>query len=266
MLLLNLGLFKEDQGMKKFVLLIVSALVVLSLSSFAWGGVLDKDVVIVGTESTYPPYEFRDEDNNLMGFDIELMESIAEHAGFEIEWKDMPFDSLIPALLSKKIDIIAAGLSATPERAERVAFSTPYEISLSTFIVKEGNDSIKAIDDLEGKIVTAQLGTVQETYSKTLEGVKVKAFQKFDDCVREVALGRADATLMDKPVAKKFIKQKDFEGKVQIAFDQEITGAGKALAMNLDEEEFINAVNDALEKMVESGELEELKTKWFENE
>src|SRR6056297_2852839 len=266
MLLLNLGLFKEDQGMKKFVLLIVSVLVVLSLSSFAWGGILDKDVVIVGTESTYPPYEFRDEDNNLMGFDIELMESIAEHAGFEIEWKDMPFDSLIPALLSEKIDIIAAGLSATPERAERVAFSVPYEISLSTFIVKKGNDSIKTVEDLKGKTVTAQLGTVQETYSKGLEDVHVKAFQKFDDCVREVALGRADATLMDKPVALKFVKQKDFKGKVQIAFDQEITGAGKALAMNLEEEKLISAVNETLEKMEQTGELQKLKEKWFEIE
>jgi ABC-type amino acid transport substrate-binding protein len=71
---------------------------------------------------------------------------------------------------------------------------------------------------------------------------------------------------MDKPVALKFVKQKDFEGKVQIAFDQEITGAGKALAMNLGEEKLIAAVNKALEKMEQTGELQELKEKWFEIE
>jgi polar amino acid transport system substrate-binding protein len=252
--------------MKRFVVVTIALMTVLVTCTFTWAGALDKDVVVVGTESTYPPYEFRDENNELKGFDIDLMEAIADKAGFKIEWQDMPFDSLIPALISNKIDIIAAGLSATPERAERVAFSIPYEISLSTFIVKKGNDSIKAVEDLKGKTVTAQLGTVQETYSKGLEDVHVKAFQKFDDCVREVALGRADATLMDKPVALKFVKQKDFEGKVQIAFDQEITGAGKALAMNLGEEKLIAAVNKALEKMEQTGELQELKEKWFEIE
>jgi polar amino acid transport system substrate-binding protein len=252
--------------MKRFVVVTIALMTVLVTCTFTWAGALDKDVVVVGTESTYPPYEFRDENNELKGFDIDLMEAIADKAGFKIEWQDMPFDSLIPALISNKIDIIAAGLSATPERAERVAFSIPYEISLSTFIVKKGDNSIKAVEDLKGKTVTAQLGTVQETYSKGLEDVHVKAFQKFDDCVREVALGRADATLMDKPVALKFVKQKDFEGKVQIAFDQEITGAGKALAMNLGEEKLIAAVNKALEKMEQTGELQELKEKWFEIE
>ena len=176
--------------MKKLSMMILLVTAVLSVSVTTWAGVLDNDVIKVGTESTYPPYEFRDENNNLKGFDIEMMEAIAEKIGKKIEWVDMPFDSLIPALLSKKIDIIAAGLSATEERAKKVSFSTPYEISLSTFIVKADRNSIKSIEDLKGKVVTAQLGTVQDAYAKTIEGVSVKPFQKFDDCVREVALGR----------------------------------------------------------------------------
>jgi polar amino acid transport system substrate-binding protein len=249
--------------MKKILTIMLVLCAVLSVTATTWAGALDKDTLLVGTESTYPPYEFRDEDNNLKGFDIELMEAIAEKLGKKIEWVDMPFDSLIPALLSKKIDIVAAGMSATAERAKKVSFSTPYEISLSTFIVKADNDSISSIADLDGKTVTAQLGTVQDTYAKTISGVTVKPFQKFDDCVREVSLGRADATLMDKPVALKFVEQKDFKGKVKIAFDQEITGAGKALAMNLGETAFTDEVNKVLEEMVSSGELEELKAKWF---
>lgn len=250
--------------MKKILTIMLVFCAVLSVTATTWAGALDKDTLLVGTESTYPPYEFRDENNNLKGFDIELMEAIAEKLGKKIEWVDMPFDSLIPALLSRKIDIVAAGMSATAERAKKVSFSTPYEISLSTFIVKADNDSVSSIADLKGKTVTAQLGTVQDTYAKSLEGVTVKSFQKFDDCVREVSLGRADATLMDKPVALKFVEQKDFEGKVKIAFDQEITGAGKALAMNLSETAFADEVNKALEEMVSSGELEELKVKWFQ--
>ncbi|MFA7364005.1 MAG: transporter substrate-binding domain-containing protein, partial [Aminobacteriaceae bacterium] len=90
-----------------------------------------------------------------------------------------------------------------------------------------------------------------------------KSFQKFDDCVREVILGRVDATLMDIPVAKSYVEHKDFTGKIKIAFDQEITGSGKALAMNLKDVAFIEAVNKALAELEKSGELEKMKAQWF---
>ncbi len=243
-------------------LLGIAALLCL-LATAAGAGVLDNAVIKVGTESTYPPYESRDDKNNLVGFDIEMTEAIASKLGKKVEWVDMPFDSLIPALLSKKIDLIAAGMSATAERAKKVAFSTPYEISMSAFLVKADNNSLKTLADMKGKTVAAQLGTVQETFSKTIEGVTVKAFQKFDDCAREVSLGRVDATLMDIPVAKKFVEQKDFAGKIKIAFEQEITGAGKALAMNLDDKAFVAAIDKALDEMKASGELDKMKAKWF---
>ncbi len=92
----------------------------------------------------------------------------------------------------------------------------------------------------------------------------MKRFQKFDDCVREVALGRVDATLMDRPVAVKFVDQKDFAGQVQLAFDQEITGTGKALATRLDETSFLEGLNKALKEMDDTGKLQELRDKWMQ--
>ncbi len=251
--------------MKRMSFAIVVALVMVFASlTVGNAAVLDKETILVGTESTYPPYEFRGSDNSLQGFDIELTEALAEIMGKKVEWVDMPFDSLIPALLSGKIDLIAAGLSATEERARKVAFSEAYEISLSTFIVKAGREDIKSMEDLKGKVVAAQLGTVQDSFATAIEGVgEVKRFQKFDDCVREVALERADATLMDRPVAVKFVAQKDFADKVSLAFDQEITGAAKALATRLDEETFLKALDDALATLKADGRLEALKNKWM---
>ena len=242
---------------------ILAVLVALFAVSAAFAGAMDKEVIRVGTESTYAPYEFRDKDNNLKGLDIDLAEYILGKLGKQVEWVDMPFDSLIPALLSGKIDLIAAGMSATPERAKRVAFSDPYEISLSSFLAAVDRDDLKKLDDMKGKTVAVQLGTVQDTYVTALGGVTVKRFQKFDDCVREVALGRADATLMDRPVALEFLKAKDFNGKLKVAFDQEITGAGKAMAIRLDDVTFLDAVNGVLTEMKESGKLDELRDKWM---
>ncbi|GAB1398933.1 basic amino acid ABC transporter substrate-binding protein [Aminivibrio sp.] len=246
--------------MKKCIL----ALFVLVLfSSAAFAVAAAPKVLKVGTESTYPPYEFRDEKNNLKGFDIDLMEAIAEKIGMTIEWVDMPFDSLIPSLLAKKIDIVAAGMSATEERAKKVSFSMNYEVSMSAFLVAADNDTMKTPADMKGKTVAVQLGTVQETYSQSLEGVTVKSFQKFDDCVREVILGRVDATLMDIPVAKSYVEHKDFTGKIKIGFVQEITGSGKALAMNLEDKELQEKVNGALAEMDKSGELQKMRDLWF---
>lgn len=244
------------------------ALLMVSLLSFlavgiAFGDAMDKEVLKVGTESTYPPFEFRDKNNNLVGFDIELMETIAKRIGKKIEWVDMPFDSLIPALLSGKIDVIAAGMSATEERAKKVAFSVPYHISLSSFVVRANDDSIKKLEDLKGKTIAVQLGTVQDNFCSKIPDAKVKRFQKFDDCVREVVLGRADATLMDKPVAIEFCESKDFKGKVKIAFDQVITEAGKALALRKEDTRLLEAINKVLEEMKASGELQALINKWF---
>ncbi|MGI6784166.1 MAG: transporter substrate-binding domain-containing protein [Aminivibrio sp.] len=247
--------------MKK-LLLAFFALVVAGTAG--WGNVMEKDVLLVGTESTYPPYEFRDDKNELKGFDIDMMEAIAEKIGKKIEWVDMDFDNLIPALTEKKIDLVAAGMSWTPERAKVVAFTENYEVSISAFVTAEGNSSLGGMGDVKGKTIAAQAGTTQETYLNSLDGVTVKPFQKNDDCLKEVISGRADAAFMDAPVAKSFLGQEDFSGKIKIAFEEEIKGEGKAIAMNLGEDDLLEAVNDALQELSDSGELFMMMTKWFD--
>lgn len=227
------------------------------------GTALAQDVIRVGTESTYPPFEFRDQTGKLAGLDVELMEAIAARLGKKVEWVDMAFDSLIPSLMAGKIDAVIAGMSATPERAQKVDFSIPYYISLSSFLVRAEDDSIKGLSDLKGKVIAVQLGTVQDTFSSKIEGAEVRRFQKFDDCVREVVLGRAHATLMDKVVAESFLEAPDFKGKVKIAFDQEITEAGKAIAVRKGDKALLDGINKVLEEMKGSGELDRLIQKWF---
>jgi len=223
---------------------------------------LDKDTLIAGTEATYPPYESRGKSGELEGFDIDLIEIIAQRLGKKVQWVDMAFDSLIPAIMTGKIDIVAAGMSATEERAKRVNFSAPYEISFSCFVTRAENPP-KDTDELAGKVVAAQIGTVQETFARSLGNVEVRTYQKFDDCVREVALGRVAATLMDIPVAAKFIEAKDFKGKVVIAFKKQITGADKAIAMSKKDPAFTEAVSKIVSDMEKSGELQALRDKWF---
>lgn len=247
--------------MKKLAVSILAVMCVLVLGCGAWANLMEKDTLVVGTESTYPPYESRDTDGNLVGFDVDLMQLIADKLGKKLEWQDMAFDALIPTLVTKRIDIVIAGLSITAERAERVLFSKPYEVTVSAFVVQTGSP-IKDLAALNGKKVAVQIGTVQETYAYTIPGVTVLTFQKFTDCAQEVALGRVDAALMDVPVVREFIGQKEFAGKIELGFKQVLTEGGKALAFPLEEKEFAAAVDKILDEIETSGQMAELRKKW----
>ena len=246
--------------MKKTVLILTVFFMLFSVNS-AWASLMDKDVFIVGTESTYPPYQSLNEQGELIGFDIDLMEIIAERLGKTIEWRDMAFDALIPSLMARRIDLIIAGMSITEERAQRVAFTRPYEISASAFITRVDSD-INGLEDLNGRIVAVQIGTVQETFAHGIEGAVVRTFQRFDDCVREVLHARADAALMDIPVAREFVNQRDFAGHVEIAFDQIITEGGKAIALHLSEQDAAEKISQIIDDLEESGEMQKLREKW----
>ena len=245
----------------KRLALVLSVFFVLLCVNSAWAALLDKDVLVVGTESTYPPYESRNEQGELIGFDIDLMILIADKLGKKVEWQDMAFDSLIPTLTQKRIDAVIAGMSITEERALRVAFTIPYEISVSAFITREDSD-INDLAALNGKSIATQIGTVQETFAHEIEGAEVKTFQKFDDCAREVLLGRADVALMDIPVAKEFVSQRDFEGKIKIGFEQVITEGGKAICLHLDDKDVADKMSEIIDELEKSGELKALRDKW----
>lgn len=242
---------------------IAALFALFSLVSTAWAGAsaLDNDVLKVGTESTYPPYESLSAQGTLEGFDIDLVEAMAEKLGKKVQWVNMAFDSLIPSLLSGKVDMVAAGMSATPERMKRVAFSVPYEESISAFVTKP--DGPASLEALKGSVVAVQLGTVQENYARTLESVTVKTFQKYGDCLREVTLGRAESSLMDVPVANRYVESKEFSGKVILSFTQKITTGDKAIALPLKDEALKKALDEALTAMEQDGSLQAMKDKWF---
>lgn len=248
--------------MKKIVsLLAVLAIFIFCGTAFA-ASVMDKDVIVVGTEGTYPPFEFHDKTGALVGYDVDLVNAVAEKLGKKIEWVDMAFDGLIPALLTKKIDMIAACMSVTSARSKKVDFSDPYVVTYSAFITLKDDDKVKGLEDLKNKKVSVQLGTTEDLYISGVEGVDVKKFSKLDDAVREISLNRVDAAFMDEPVAKDYIASTQFEGKLKVAFTVELEGAPKALAVNKDQPVLLASINDALKELKEDGTLSSIEQKW----
>jgi len=245
--------------------LIITAVLTVASVAFA-GSVMEKDIIRVGTEATYPPFEFRNENNEITGFDIDLVKLIGEKMDKEIEIVDMAFDWLIPSLMTGKIDMVAAGITNTEKRKEKVSFSNVYYHIENAFVTKIDNEDINSLDDIAGKIATVQIGTAQDTFITELgTAAEIKRFQKNDDALREVMLGRGDFCVINLTVANSYLRNNEtFKGKLKIAVRNFINepDEGIALAVPKGDAKFLEAVNAALAEIEESGELQNLKEKY----
>lgn len=232
----------------------------------ACAGVMNGDVIRIGTEATYPPFEFRNEKNEIVGYEIEAALEIAEILGKKAEVVDMAFDGLIPALLTGKVDLLAAGMTNTEERRKKVDFSIVYYDLENAFVVRNDDDSMTELDHLRGKVASVQMGTTQDIFI-TGSGLpaEIKRFQKNDDALMELKYGRADFSVINLTVAGAYLKDnRNFTGSLKIAFKSKLHREGEGIAMALPkgDEAFLKAVNDAISSMKEKGRFDELKKKY----
>lgn len=120
-----------------------------------------RDLLRVGTEPTFAPFEFLDtQTKDYTGFDMDLIRAVGQKAGFDVQILNMGFDALIPALMTGNVDVVAAGVSITPERQKRVDFTTPYYTSgLSMLIHRTDAEKFRTFDDLKNQRLAVQIGT-----------------------------------------------------------------------------------------------------------
>ncbi|MET3574992.1 ABC transporter substrate-binding protein [Bhargavaea ullalensis] len=225
----------------------------------------DSKVLKMGTSADFPPFESRNEKGEEIGFDIDLAKHVAEELGYKLEISDMKFDGLIGALQTGRVDMVLSGMSATDERKKSVDFSTEYNRS-GEFFVTEKDSDIQSIEDLNGKTVGVQLGTIQEDGAKRLkenEGLdfEVKSLDNSVMLIQELKTGRIDAAYMDKSVAVGHVKEQDLGG-----FDDPTTSSpGMAIAFPKGGD-LVEDVNKVLAEMEKDGTLQELKDKWLSDQ
>ena len=205
--------------MKKSILAILLALVmVFSLAACGGADSAEGDVPVlkVGTEPTFPPFDTTDpETQEIVGFDMDLIAAIGADQGFDVEFVNLSFDGLIPALKNGDIDIVAAGMTITDERLEQVDFSNGYYDSQLVVAVAIDNETITGIDDLTADMkVAAQTGTTGALTTQDLadQGKIGEAviLDGLDTCMMQLINGDVDAVINDKPVTTAYItKQAD---------------------------------------------------------
>ena len=154
------------------------------------------DVLVVGTNAAFPPFEYvgGQSGDEIKGFDIELAKQIAKDAGKTLKVENMKFDSLIVALNSGKIDFIASGMTITPERQASVNFSEPYYEATQVLLVNKNNDTIHTLDDIKDKHFAVQLGSTADMMSKKYTQ-NVTAFNTGFEAIMELKNGKVDLVL-----------------------------------------------------------------------
>jgi polar amino acid transport system substrate-binding protein len=215
----------------------------------------------VGSDIPYPPFE-QGKSGNYTGFDIELMEAIAEKIGRTAEFQDTSFETIFRDVAQGKFEAVISAATITEEREQAVDFSNPYYLSEQAVLVKEGSD-VKSLEDLEGKTVAVQQGTTgQELAKEELGGSEIRPYPEGPDAVNALKAGTVEGVIIDAPVAQNAVEK---SGGVEIA-EKVPTEEEYGIAVAQGEEELLEEINQGLKEVQEDGTYKTIYEKWFKLE
>ena len=249
-------------NMKKITALVL-ALMLLAVSSCALADHLD-DIkksgnLVVGAEVSFAPFEFymtgEDGKEYEAGFEMDLARQIAEDLVVELEIADQQFNGLITALQVGEVDLVISGMTATEERRNAVDFSDTYYVGEQPFVVREADvEKYKTYDDIKGKMVGAQLGTIQQTILETqFPECESLLLPKVPTLLMELLNGNIEGVICSRIVATSYMNIYDGLAFAEIPVDSNKNGVGVAVAKGDDNATLLAAVNATVERVVADG-------------
>ncbi|MCA8908788.1 MAG: transporter substrate-binding domain-containing protein [Rhodospirillaceae bacterium] len=234
-----------------------------------------QEVVRIGTEGAYPPWNFTDASGELVGFEIDLGNALCERMEVECEFVAQDWDGIIPALLQGNYDAIMAGMSITDERRERIAFSYGYATTPAHFVA--ANDSpfqdLETIDDvvaaLDGVPVGVQVATIHQGFiEEYIPNADMRTYDTQEQLNLDLAAGRVEVGLADSSGWEDFLSSEDGANYSQFGpgltgADFPIFGEGVGIGMRQEDTELRDRFNEALCSMANDGSLAALTEEWF---
>jgi ABC-type amino acid transport substrate-binding protein len=225
------------------------------------GGDGSGEKLTVGSDIPYPPFE-QGKSPNYTGFDVELLEAVAENIGREAEFQDTSFDTIFLDLAQGKFEAVASAATITDEREKTVDFTNPYYLSEQAILVEEGGE-IDSVEKLKGATVGVQQGTTgQEFLDENGEAGEVRPYPQGPDAVNALKTGTVDAVVIDIPVAENAVEASDgLEISAAIPTEEEY---GFVVAQG--EDELLEELNQGLKEAIDDGTYAEVYEKWFRHE
>jgi polar amino acid transport system substrate-binding protein len=220
-----------------------------------------KGTLNVGTNVPFPPFEYTAPNGTIVGFDISTISALARSAGYtNIQVTNMEFDSLIPALQQGKVDVVAAGMTITPDREKLVNFTNPYwNADQSILVTSSSTFNPQSMTDLSGKTVGVQTGTTGESLAEEYNTtVSIRHYDTFLLAVLDLVNGRIDAVVVDSPVATAFTAL--YPVKVSTTI---VTGEVWGFAVKAGNSELLNSLNQAMATFKGSTQWNNLLKEYF---
>lgn len=222
----------------------------------------EKGELIVAMEGTWSPWTYHDENDELVGYDVEVAKAIGEKLGVKVTFVEGEWDGLFAGMDAGRYDMVVNGVDITEERAEKYDFSVPYAYNRTAIIVKESNEEIQTFEDLEGKNTA---NTISSTYAELAEsyGANVTAVDDLNQTFELLMSGRIDATLNAELTYYDYMKAHP-DADIRIAaLTEDASQVAIPMRKGAETESLRSAVNEAIEELRADGTLAELSQKYF---
>lgn len=236
---------------------IASLIMTMLIATALFAGCSKKDdALIVGTEAGFAPYEYMSGDQ-VVGIDMDIAQAIADSMGKKLIIMNMDFDGALLAVQQGKVDFMAAGLSITPDRAEKMDFSIEYDESVEVIVVNKNNPAVSEVsnDGLVGKIIGVQQGNVADLYieDEGIEYKELKRYTMFSQAAEDLKNNKIDCIVMDKLPAEALVKANS-----ELAILDGILFTDKyAIAVKKGNKELLDKINAVLQKLIDDGKVDE---------
>lgn len=244
---------------------------VLALSGISTVMAAVPQTLRIGTDPTYAPFESKNAQGKLVGFDIDLAHELCKRLQTQCTFTESPLDALIPSLQAKKIDAIMSSLSITEKRQQQIAFTDKLYAANSRLVVAKGSPITPALDSLKGKRIGVLQGTTQETYGKAHwapQGIEIVSYQGQDNIYADLTAGRIDAAFQDEVAASEgFLKTPAGQGYQfggPAIEDVKLFGVGTGMGVRKSDTELVAALNKAFAAMRADGTYDKLAKKYFD--
>ncbi len=219
------------------------------------------DVVTVATDATWPPFEYVEEGSkDIVGFDIDLLDAVAEAGGFKVEYINVGFDALLAGMAQGEYDAAISSITITEDRKKQMLFSDPYYNAGQVIAVKAGTTGIASAADLTGHTAGAQIGTTGTMEIEKIEGATLKTYDTIDLAFMDLLNGQVDAVVVDNPVAAGYLGQ--YPGQLEIV-GEPFTDEWYGIAVRSGGEDILAKINTGLAKVQSGTLISELEDRWL---
>jgi len=220
--------------------------------------------IVVGLDDNFPPMGFRDEKNDLVGFDIDLAAEAGKRLGVEVKFKPIDWNAKEAELNGKRVDVLWNGLTITEERKANILFTKPYLENRQIIVVLE-KSPIKTKANLKGKVVGVQDGSsaIEAVEKDKATAKSLKELKKFADNVAalmDVSTGRLDALVVDEVVGRYYTAKKPGEYRV---LDENFGTEDYGVGTRKDDTDLMTKLQKAMDDMKQDGTAAAISTKWF---